>query len=302
MGQSVEEICHYLDSVGKKYEYHGDEEFEIQGFSSLTHLRENSITWAKTPDRIDEIDDFMRKKILLVVNFKEKKDIVGLNYINCDEPKSLFFMILNHFYGKKSCVSISNKADVLTKNIGKDVYIGSYCHICEEVIIEEGVVIGNNVSIECPTKIGKNSIIHSGVIIGTDGFGYYKENKHYEKVIHFGGVTIGENVEIGANTCIDRGTLEDTFIGDGVKIDNLCHIAHNVTIEENSMVIALSLLGGSSTLKKNSYIAPGVVIKNQITIGENAFVGMGAVVVNDIEAGKVVVGVPARVLRDNKQE
>lgn len=302
MGQSVEEICHYLDSVGKKYEFYGDRKFKIQGFSSLMHLKENSISWVKTSDRIDEISDYMKKKILIVVNCEVKKNIDGLNYIICDEPKNLFFMILNNFYGNKRCIHIADNANVLTKNIGKEVYIGSYCHICEDAIIEDCVIIGNNVSIECPTRIGKNTIIHSGVVIGADGFGYYKENKHYEKVPHFGGVTIGENVEIGANTCIDRGTLDDTFIGAGVKIDNLCHIAHNVTIEENSMVIALSLLGGSCTVKKNSYIAPGVVIKNQITIGENALVGMGAVVVNDIEAGKVAVGVPAKVLRDNKQK
>lgn len=149
-------------------------------------------------------------------------------------------------------------------------------------------------------KIGCNTIIHSGVVIGTDGFGYFdNEDGLHEKVEHFGGVSIGDNVEIGANTCIDRGTLDDTYIGNNVKIDNLCHIAHNVTIEENSMVIALSMLGGSSTLKKNVYIAPGVMVMNQVTIGERSLAGMGAVVIKDVQNNKVVIGVPAKELREN---
>lgn len=169
------------------------------------------------------------------------------------------------------------------------------------MFIGDNVVIKNNVSIEGKVIIGNNTIIHSGVVIGTDGFGYYQneEGKNI-KVPHYGGVVIGEYVEIGANTCIDRGTLDDTVIGNYVKIDNLCHIGHNCVIEDNSSIVALSMLGGSAEISKNSYIAPGVMIKNQLKIGENSLIGMGAVVTKDVEKNKVVAGVPAKVIRENE--
>ena len=120
----------------------------------------------------------------------------------------------------------------------------------------------------------------------------------YCKVPHWW-CKIGKNVEIGANTCIDRGTIDDTIIGNNVKIDNLCHIAHNVRLEDNVLVIALSLLGGSCIIKKDAYIAPCAAVMNQITIGENSLIGMGAVVTKNVEPNKVVAGVPAKVLRNN---
>ena len=112
-------------------------------------------------------------------------------------------------------------------------------------------------------------------------------------VRHFGGVSIGDEVMIGANTCIARGTIDDTSIGNGSKIDTLCHIAHNVTIGKNVTLIAGSIIYGSVTLGDNSYIATGIV-KNQHKIEKNAFVGMGSVVVKDVPDGATVYGVPAR--------
>ncbi|MDR2409164.1 MAG: UDP-3-O-(3-hydroxymyristoyl)glucosamine N-acyltransferase, partial [Bacteroidales bacterium] len=109
----------------------------------------------------------------------------------------------------------------------------------------------------------------------------------------------GRNVEIGANTCIDRGTMGDTIIGNNVKIDNLCHIAHNVCIEDNVMLVALSMLAGSCSIGANSYIAPGVLV-NRNHIGKDAFVSIGSVVINDVQDNMFVAGVPARAIRNNK--
>ena len=108
-------------------------------------------------------------------------------------------------------------------------------------------------------------------------------------------------MEIGANVCIARGTLADTIIECNVKIDNLCHIAHNVHIGKNCLVIAQSMLGGSSVLHDDVYVAPAAAIINQVEIGRNSLVGMGAVVTKSVEENKVVAGVPAKVLRDNKK-
>ena len=177
--------------------------------------------------------------------------------------------------------------------------IGHNCYICEDVTIGNNVTIKNNVIIECQTKIGNDCFIGSGTVIGTNGYGYYTVNdKIPRKIPDYGGVLIGNGVHIGSNTCIARGTLADTVIEDDVKIDNLCHIAHNVRIGARSYVVALGLVGGSSSLGEDVYMAPGAIIIDQATIGKNTLVGMGAVVTKSVESDKIVAGVPARVIKE----
>ena len=146
-----------------------------------------------------------------------------------------------------------------------------------------------------------NVTIEHGAVIGSDGYGYSRaKDGTIEHFPHIGGVHIGDNVYIGANTCIDRGSLGDTVIGKGSKIDNLVHIAHNVIIGENVMVIANSMIAGSVNVGlNNSWIAPSASILNQKSIGEGSTVGIGAVVLKDVEAKTVVTGVPARPLKQH---
>lgn len=296
---SVKEILKFLDDQKWEYTWTGDNSFLIEKFCSIDNLKSNSITWSKTKEKMAGISEKEIESVLIIV----PSDITILskkaNIIYTSEPKKVFFSILRQFFSTQMNSGIASDSVVLTKYIGKNVAIGHGCYIGKDVVLEDEVTIGNHVVIECPAKVGKQSIIHSGTIIGTDGFGYYRNGNKYEKVPHYGGVSIGERVEIGANTCIDRGTLEDTKIEDGVKIDNLCHIAHNVTIGKDSLIIACTLLGGSSKIEKEGYIAPGAIIRNQMKIGARSVVGMGAVVTKNIEEGKVVAGVPARVIRDN---
>ena len=144
-------------------------------------------------------------------------------------------------------------------------------------------------------SIGQRVRIGAGARIGFDGFGYEKnEDGVWEHFPHRGRVNIGDDVDIGRNTCIDRGTLGDTEIGDGTKIDNLVHVAHNVKIGRNCMIIALTCIGGGVVIGDDSYVGIGSSIRDQIKIGEGAFIGMGAVVVKDVEENATVVGNPAR--------
>jgi len=150
---------------------------------------------------------------------------------------------------------------------------------------------------EC-VSIGERVIIGPNCSIGFDGFGFDKNKEGiYERFPHVGKVVIGDDVEIGSNTCIDRGALGDTIIGDGTKIDNLVHIAHNVRIGKNCHIVALTCIGGSVTVEDNVYIGIGPSIRNQIKIGEGATIGMGAVVVKDVKSGVTVIGNPAREMR-----
>ena len=302
MDIKISSILNCLDNKKLEYKYIGNDKLVIRRFCSLYNLKNNSITWIRDANRIgdynfNKINDIVIVSNEILLNVTDEK----INFIICGNPKEVFFTILGEIFGeKKKNDFISPNSVIQSNSIGSGVYIGHNCFVDGSVIIGDNVVIKNNVSLEGKVIIGNNTTIHSGVIIGTDGFGYFQNSEGTnKKVPHYGGVIIGDNVEIGANTCIDRGTIDDTIIGNNVKIDNLCHIAHNVVIKDNSTVIALSMLGGSAVLEKDSYVAPGAIIKNQITIGENSLVGLGAVVIKDVDRDKVVAGVPAKVIKEN---
>ena len=146
--------------------------------------------------------------------------------------------------------------------------------------------------------LGKNVKIGPGCTIGFDGFGYEKnEVGEYEKFPHYGRVIIGDDVDIGANVNIDRGTLGDTVIGSGTKIDSLSHIAHNVQIGKNCIIVCLTCLSGGVKIRDGVWVAPLVGIKEGVEVGENALVGLGSIVIRDVAPKDVVAGVPAKSIK-----
>ncbi len=166
--------------------------------------------------------------------------------------------------------------------IGENVKIGKNCVIYPNVVIRENVVIGDNV------------IIHSGTVIGSDGYGYTVWKGKHRKIPQRGTVVIGDDVEIGANVCIDRGTLGNTEIGNGTKIDNLVHIAHNVKIGENCLVVAQVGISGSVQIGNWVTLAGQSGVAGHLKIGDGAVITARAGVIGDIEAGTQVSGFPAR--------
>jgi UDP-3-O-[3-hydroxymyristoyl] glucosamine N-acyltransferase len=150
--------------------------------------------------------------------------------------------------------------------IGANSQLGENCLLHPRVVIYHGVSIGNHV------------LIHSGTVIGSDGFGFAPSKEGWIKIYQNGGVRIGSHVEIGANTCIDRGAIENTVIADGVIIDNLVHIAHNVSIGEQSAIAACVGIAGSTTMGKRCTVAGMVGIADHITIADDShFTGMSTV-------------------------
>lgn len=151
-------------------------------------------------------------------------------------------------------------------------------------------------------KIGERVTIHEGCTIGTEGFGFERDiNGCWLHIPHVGGTIIGDDVEIMSGTNVDRGTVENTIIASGVKIDHNCHIAHNSFVGENSVITAGVVVAGSAHIGKNVWIGPGSTILNKIKIGDNAYIGAGANVIKDVPENAVMIGNPAIVLRYGRQ-
>lgn len=155
-----------------------------------------------------------------------------------------------------------------------------------------------------PPKIikGQNCIICENAVLGNDGLGFEPdENGDLIFFPHFGNVILGDNVRVGSGSCIDRGNMQDTIIGDNVKIDNLVHIAHNVQIDKNTIVVAGVVICGSVKIGKNCFIGANSTIREHLNIGDNVLIGMGSVVTKNIPDGEIWAGNPAKFLRKNKK-
>lgn len=229
----------------------------------------------------------------------DKKTLVAVK-----NPRLCFIRAAKVFFPKREMRGIHPTAIIGKRcRISKKVYIGPYVTICDEVNIGSGTRIHAGVHICSPARIGNNVVLKCGCVIGGDGFGYERNEKGiFEKFPNFAGVVIEDNVEVGANTCIDRGTLSDTVIGRGTKIDNLVHIAHNVKIGKHCAVIALAMIGGGTQIDDGAWIAPTACLRNGIVIGKEALVGMGAVVTKNVERGETVIGVPAKPIQPKGKE
>ena len=202
--------------------------------------------------------------------------------------------------------------------IGMECKIGAGCFVGKNVVLSDSVVLYPNVTIMDETKIGHGTIVWSGTVIrerceigafcifhnnvsiGADGFGYRpaEDGRGLVKIPQIGNVVIGNGVEIGANSCVDRGKFSSTILGDGCKIDNLVQIAHNCILGRSCIMAGNSGLAGSVTLGDGVIIGGSASIKDHTTIHSGAVVGAGSGVMNDVPAGKTVLGYPAADARD----
>ncbi|OIP81794.1 MAG: UDP-3-O-(3-hydroxymyristoyl)glucosamine N-acyltransferase [Porphyromonadaceae bacterium CG2_30_38_12] len=179
--------------------------------------------------------------------------------------------------------------------IGNNVCIYSHCSIEEDTVIGDNTIIHAQVSLYHNTVIGKNCILHSGVSIGADGFGFAPaENGIYKKIPQLGNVVLEDDVEIGANSTVDRATLGSTIVRKGVKIDNLVQVAHNVEIGENTVIASQTGISGSTKIGKNCMIAGQVGIAGHLQIADGTILGAQSGIANSIKtAGSMYMGYPA---------
>ncbi|MBE6050927.1 MAG: hypothetical protein E7214_09835 [Clostridium sp.] len=234
----VETILDYLDIKGVDYKYLGNKNLVINKFSAIDSISHNTISYVTAKEDLSDKLIKDASDFLLVIS--DSINVINIsnrvNFISCKDPKKCFFSILEEFFkSQERNLGIGKNSVIKSKEISNNVSIGCNCYIGDKVIIKEGVIIKNNVSLEGKVYIGKNTIISSGCIVGVESIDSC-DGKALSKESQYGGVYIGNNVEIGANTVINRGTIEDTLISDGSKIGSLCYIGKDVVIDENTSI------------------------------------------------------------------
>ena len=291
----------------------GNRDVDINTLSKIEEGKKGSLTFLANP-KYTEFIYSTDASATIVSNDFEPTEKITTTLIKVKDPYSSFTTILELFNDDKSKRSgISDKSDIdKSSTISKSSYVGSYttigknsivgdnCVIDNQVFLGDNVKIGNNCKIYPGTKIlndtiiGNSCIIHSSCSIGSDGFGFApNDDGTYKKIPQTGNVVIGNNVEIGSNSTIDRATIGSTIIKDGVKLDNQIQIAHNVEIGENTAIAAQSGIAGSTKIGKNCMIGGQVGIIGHLKIGDNVKIQAQAGVTSDVESNARITGTPA---------
>lgn len=289
----------------------GDENAKINTFAKIEEGKPGAISFLSNPKYTHYIYD-TKSSVVLINDDVELTQPVSATLIrvkNAYECVAKLLQLYQSYIPKKTGVSpmafISESA-----KIGKDCYIGAFAYIGDNVeigdnsqiyphtVIEDGTKIGNdcliypNVTIYKECRLGNNVTIHAGSVIGADGFGFAPNTEGYDKIPQIGIVVIEDNVEIGANTCVDRSTMGATVIRKGVKLDNLVQIAHNVEVDENTVMSAQVGVAGSTKIGKWCMFGGQVGISGHISIGDKTFLGAQSGVPGNIKGNTKLIGTP----------
>ena len=292
----------------------GPGDADIIGAAGVHEASEGTITFITGKNLLKDLERSRASAALVPVDTPE----MHLPLLRVKNPRLAFARVLELFYvAPYRPQGISDKA-VLGRNvvIGADPSIHPYAVIADDAkigdrvsiypgvhvgrgsVVDDDSIIYANVSIREGVRIGKRVIIHSGAAIGSDGFGFVTDGGKHHKIPQVGGVVIEDDVEIGANSAIDRAMLGNTIVRKGTKIDNLVQVAHNVVIGEHCLLAAEVGIAGSSTIGNYVILAGRVGLADHVTIGDRVIAGGGSAIIKDIPPGEVVCGYYAIPMRE----
>ncbi len=295
----------------------GDADAEIKGAAGLDIAEADDVTFLANPKYTPQIKNTRASAIFL--NETEQIERSDIAVLRAKDPYIAYTRALRLFFPEPSYASFVHPLAAIdeTASVADDVSIDAFVSIGKNCVIESGVKIYPNATIYDGAKIGKNSVIHSGVAvrekceiganciihnnstIGSDGFGYAKdENKAWLKIPQTGNVVLEDDVEIGANSAIDCASVGETRIKKGAKIDNLVQIGHSCTVEVDALICAQTGLAGSSVIGKRVILAGQVGIAGHLKVGDDAVITAKSATSHDVESGKILSGIPAFDNRD----
>ena len=291
----------------------GDSEVVIQSVARIDEAGKGDLTFLYLQTFEKYFAATTASAILVKPDFNKTRN--DISYIEVKEPEVAFNKILLNYFTRNLLLegidesSFVHSSSVLGKNValGKNVVIGPHCQVGNNVtifhnsVLLENIEVGDNsliyqnVSIREDCKLGKNVIVHAGAVIGSDGFGYRKDEKGaYHKVPQIGNVILEDDVEIGANTTIDRAALGSTIVRKGTKIDNLVQIAHNVSVGSNTVMSAQSGVSGSVKIGNNVIVAGQVGMAGHLEIADNVVLMAQSGVAKTISKSGLYFGSPAK--------
>ena len=286
-------------ALAVKGEVVGDASIEITSVDDINEAGQGSITFSFLPKYKTIISS--SKASAFVTDSKD--DLKGYNGVVVEHPYLAMIEILTLFSKNKDVQHSIHPNTVISESakIDSNVTIGPFSVIGNDVVIKSGTIIGANVVICDDVQIGGDCLIHSGVVIGSDGFGFTTiDNKHH-KIPHIKSVVIGNQVEIGANCTIDRGSVRNTVINDSCKMDDQVHLAHNVIIGEGCLISGGTFLGGSATIGAHSMLGGKVDIGPHVVVGEESIFAARSCVLKSMPGGKMYAGNPAREIKEKQK-
>lgn len=290
----------------------GDGDIPISGIAGIQSAVEGEITFLTHGSYTKSVPE-CKASALIIGRKTPLADVRAVkNIVVVDNPELAYISVAGMFQessvirpGIHPLASVSEAAIIApgaavgaftciedNARIDDDVTIYPFVYIGRNVTIGPGSVIYPHVTIYRDTTIGRNVIIHANTVIAADGFGYTWDGARHARIPQLGSVIIEDDVEIGANTAIDRASLEKTVIGKGTKIDNLVQIAHNVTIGRNSIIVSQVGIAGSSRIGNNVVLAGQAGVRDHVTIGDGVMAGGGTGITKDVPAGSIIWGTP----------
>ena len=300
-------LVELAQTIGKRLV--GDPDTQITSCSSVKNAKAGSITYLENEKFLADLAQSKASAAIVPPGVEP-----GIPHIVAENPAVAFAKAIAALHPAKTPSGIVHPSAVVADGveIGRNCEIGPFasvrsgCSIGDNVLIHSGVAIGENVSIgdDCVIfpnvtvysgcRLGNRTIIHAGCVIGGDGFKFVTGEKGAQiKFPHLGIVRIGDDVEIGANSCIDRATLDETVIGNGVKIDNLVQIGHNCAIGDNTVIAGCTGISGSVIMGKNCVVGGQVGIKDHVKIAAGTVIAAKSGVIGDIEKPGIYCGFPA---------
>ena len=297
----------------------GDPQTKVSDIAKIEHGKPGQLCFYANP-KYEQYVYTCQASILLVNKDFEPKEKLQATLVRVDDTYSALATLLKYVSARKRTDRRHRgfrSSWFLTTRFGKKVYLGSHSYVGHHAVVGDYTKIFENVYIGDETRIGKhciiypgvviypgliigdNVIIHANAVIGSDGFGNAPQpDGSWEKIEHLGNVIIGDNCEIGAGTTIDRAEFESTILGKGVKIDNLCQIAHNVEIGDNTVMAAQCGIAGSTKIGKNCVLAGQVGVAGHLKIADNTTLAAQTGVIGNVrKEGQVLFGSPALPIR-----
>jgi UDP-3-O-[3-hydroxymyristoyl] glucosamine N-acyltransferase len=312
----VRELAEWLGAT-----FEGDGERDLTGVAPLETAGDSEVSFVGSRKAAAQAQDSAAGCLIVPTEWPSPSQ---RTVIRAPEPRTAFARAMSRFYPTLEIQPGVHPTAVVAKDVemGAMVYVGPHavvgegtrlgvaasigagCYVGKRVLVGEGCVLHPNVTVYDNVDIGRGSILHSGCVIGADGFGYVMEHERWHKFPQVGRVEIGDFVEIGANSCVDRAALGVTSIGEGTKLDNMVHVAHNCRIGCHVVVAAQTGFSGGVTVGDYAVVGGQVGIGDKARIESRAVLGSGCGVLTSkiVRSGETVWGTPARPLKQHLEQ